>query len=119
MRGIMSIFVRPGNWTRNCSTPPAITAHASAKTGTFMYGATNTAATMNATFSSTGANAGSEKFLYVFSTPDASDVSEMNRMYGNMIRVIDTASGNAWPSVRRPDATISTTHVAPATPTSD
>ena len=49
-------------------------------------------ATMKATFSRTGANAGSEKFLYVFNTPDASDVSEMKMMYGNMMRVIVTAS---------------------------
>ncbi len=74
---------------------------------------------MNATFSSTGANAGSEKRLYVLSTPDASVVSEMNTMYGNMIRVIATASGNAWPSVRSPDATANTTHDAPAIPASD
>jgi hypothetical protein len=30
MRGSMSIFFSPGNCTRNCSTPPAITAQASA-----------------------------------------------------------------------------------------
>ena len=96
-----------------------MTAHASANTGTFRCGATNTAAAMNATLSSTGANAGSEKLLYVFSTPEASVVSEMNTMYGNMICVIVTASGNACPSVCRPDATANTTHDAPAIPTTD
>src|SRR3954451_10823415 len=74
---------------------------------------------MNATFNSTGANAGSEKFLYVFSTLEASDVSEMKMMYGNMMRVIVTASAYAWPSWARPDATANTTADAPATPSSE
>ncbi len=63
MRGIMSMRLSPGHCTANCSSPPTITAQASAKTGIVRCGATNAAATMNATFSSTGANAGSEKFL--------------------------------------------------------
>src|SRR5215813_8591630 len=79
----------------------------------------NTAAKMNDRLSSTGANAGIEKCLYVLSTLDASDVSEMNTMYGNMIRVIVTASGNALPSVRSPEATTSTTQDASAMPASD
>ena len=74
---------------------------------------------MNDTLSSTGANAGSENCRYVLSTPDASDVSEMKMMYGNMIWVMVTARPNARPSCSSPDATANTTHDAPATPASD
>ena len=58
------------------------TAHASASTGGSKYGASHSAKTMNETLSSAGVNAGTENRLYVFSTPPASAVSEMNRMYG-------------------------------------
>ena len=47
---------------------------------------------MNATLSSTGANAGSEALVRV-QHAGGSVVSEMNTMYGNMICVIVTASG--------------------------
>ena len=72
--------------------PPANTPHASAITGGFTCGARNSVAAMIERLSSTGVNAGIAKRRYTFSTPPASEVSEMNRMYGNTTRIRSAVS---------------------------
>jgi hypothetical protein len=103
-RGNIPMRARNGSWNASCSTPPANTAHASATTGGSNHGAANAAATMNATFSSTGVNAGIEKRFHVLRTPAASATSEMNRMYGKVILSIRTVSSNLPGSAANPGA---------------
>ncbi len=84
--------------------PPANTAQASTITGGSKYFAKPSAATMNATLSSVGVNAGIAKRLQVLRMPPASDTSEMNRMYGNVTRSIAVVSWNFSPSAAKPGA---------------
>jgi len=72
--------------------PPANTPHASAITGGSTCGASHSAAAMIATLSSTGVNAGIAKRRCTLSTPPASEVSEMKRMYGNTTRIRSAVS---------------------------
>ena len=66
-----------------------------------------------ARFRSTGVAAGTAKRRQVLRTPAESETSEMKPMYGNMIRVMTTASSKR----SRPEAISQTTTGAATTPT--
>jgi len=93
-RGSMPMRARNGSCSASCKAPPTNTAQASASTGGSKRSAKNAAATMNETLSSTGVNAGTANRLQVLSTPAASATSEMNRMYGKVMRSNCTMSSN-------------------------
>jgi len=103
-RGSMPMRARKGSWSASCASPPANTAQASTSTGGSNRSAKKAAATMNDTFSSTGVTAGTAKRLNVLSTPAAKATSEMNTMYGNVTRSIDTVSANFPGSPANPGA---------------
>ena len=64
--------------------------------------AKNTVATMNATLSSAGVIAGTPKRFHVFRIPADSDTSEMNAMYGKVMRSRETVSANGSGRARSP-----------------
>ena len=115
-RGSMPMAASAGSWTASCSTPPATTATARARIGRDSCGASHIAQAMNDTFSSTGVTAGTAKRRKVLSTPADSATSDMNRMYGNIQRVIKVARSNAVGSRASPAATSQTSTGAAATP---
>ncbi len=116
IRGRQPIRASAGTCTASCSTPPTITPAASARIGSRPHaanrGAPHQAAPIIATFSSTGVAAGSAKRRQVFRMPADSATSDMNRMYGNIQRVIVAASSNS----ARPEPTSHTSSGAPTTP---
>ena len=95
---------RYGTCSASCSTPPANTAQASATTGGSKYLAKKSAATMNDTLSSAGVIAGTEKWFHVLSTPAEKATSEMNAMYGNVMRSMRTVRSNFAGSAVNPGA---------------
>ncbi len=85
-----------------------------------MRGASQMQAPIMDRFSSTGVKAGTAKRRHVLSTPDAKAISDMQRMYGNIIRVIQTAAPNSVSRAapRRPLAMADTTQGAATMPIS-
>src|SRR5215510_4957628 len=77
------------------------------------HGAPHSVAAITHRLSSTGVAAGTAKRRHVFRMPAASDTIEISAMYGNITRVIHTASSKRG----RPEATSQTTAGAAATPT--
>src|SRR3546814_14637344 len=86
--------------------------------GRSMRGASHRQAAIMDRFSSMGVKAGTAKRRQVFSTPEANATSDMHRMYGNIIRVIQTAAPNSAPreSPRRPLALAVPTQAAARRP---
>ena len=104
IRGSMLIPARNGSWKPSCSRPPTNTAQARARIGGSKNGASHSANTMNETFSSVGVNAGTEKRLQVFRIAPANEVSEMNRMYGKVMRSSCTVTANLSAFATNPGA---------------
>ena len=84
--------------------PPMNTAQASAMAGGLTRGASQSAQAMNARFSKTGVNAGTEKRLQVLRTAPANAVKPMKKMYGNVMRNMSTVMANLLVSAANPGA---------------
>ncbi len=116
-RGSTPMRRSAGHCTSSCSTPPTITPTASAWIGSrpqpAKAGASSQAAAIIARFSSTGVAAGTAKCRQVLRMPAASATSDMQAMYGNMMRVMTTASSKR----SSPEAIAKTSSGAPTTPT--
>ena len=103
-RGSKPSLARNGTWQASCSAPPTNTAQASTSTGGSKRSAKNSAPTMNATLSSAGVIAGTEKRFQVFRMPAESDTSEMKTMYGKVMRSSCTVMANFSGSLAKPGA---------------